>query len=179
MLIEKSRLDSIQENIIKLQRSVEDLKEGKISESSFTKKMKVVCTQHDNFQLQVHCRNHVVRIDEPQISAGDDTAMTPVEMLLCSYASCLEVSWLVYASVFDAKIDSIAVEIEGEMDRRYTLGKDEFPARYNKINVVFKIKSVEKMERLNHILERVQKTCGVGGSLHPDIEKKFSIMLID
>ena len=179
MLIEKSRLDIIQENARKLQRSVEDLKEGKIAESSFTKKMKVVCTQQENFQLHVQCRNHIVRIDEPQINAGDDTAMTPVEMLLCSYASCLEVSWLVYASVFAAKIDSIATEIEGEMDRRYTLGKDEFPARYNKINVVFKIKSKESIERLNHILERVQKTCGVGGSLHPDIEKSYSIEMID
>ena len=93
--------------------------------------------------------------------------------------SCLEVSWLVYASVFDAKIDSIAVEIEGEMDRRYTLGKDEFPARYNKISVIFKIKSKEPMKKLEHILGRVQKTCGVGGSLHPDIEKIFSIELVD
>ena len=53
MLIEKSRLDIIQENARKLQHSVKELKEGKIPKNSFTKKMKVVCTQQNNFQLQV------------------------------------------------------------------------------------------------------------------------------
>ena len=77
MLIEKSRLDTIQKNAINLQRSMEDLKENKISESSFIKEMKVVCTQRKNFQLQVQCRNHIVHIDEPYLNAGGDTAITP------------------------------------------------------------------------------------------------------
>lgn len=179
MLIEKSRLDPIQENARKLQHTIEAWRKDEISEDVFMKKTKVVCSQQKNFQLQVQCREHMVHIDEPQLNGGDDTAITPVEMLLCAYASCLEVSWIVYASVFDAKVDSITVEIEGEMDRRYILGKKEYPARYNKIDVVFNIKSEESMKKLNHILERVQKTCGVGGSLHPDIEKTFSIRLID
>ncbi len=179
MLIEKSRLERIQKNSLKLQHSIHDLNEGKSPEISFMKRMKVVCIQNQNFQIQVLCRDHIVLIDERQANGGDNSAMEPVEMLLCAYASCLEVSWLVYASVFDAKIDSITVEVDGEIDRRYKLGKDDFPARYNRIDVVFKIKSSETTKKLEHILDRVQKTCGVGGSLHPDIEKTFSIRLID
>ena len=63
------------------------------------------------------------------------------------------------------------------MDKRYKLGKDDFPVQFTKINVVSILKSSEKLEKLEHIFDRVQRTCGVGGISSPRYRKNILIQI--
>ena len=180
MLLNSDRLKKIQSNVLNLQKLKKSLSpmEKEQTDAQFIKTTKVTCSQTENFQLQTQCRDHTLKIDEPLSNGGDNTAMTPVEMLLCAYAGCLEVSWIIYAEMFKAKIAGVSVEINGDLDMRYVLGLEEFPPRYSSIAATFKVVSNDSMHKMEKILERVKKTCCVGGSISSEIRKTFTINLV-
>ena len=79
--------------------------------------------------------------------------------------------------MFKAKIKSVSVEISGDFDMQYVLGLNDFPPRYKGIDVTFKVVSDDSMRKMEKILEHVERTCGVGVSLHSEISKRFAIDL--
>jgi uncharacterized OsmC-like protein len=146
-------------------------------------KIQVKCQQIKNYQVSTICRGHTTIYDEPVNDGGDDQALTPIESLLSALASCIEISWLTYLSIFKIKIERISVEVEGTLDIRYILCKaDEFPPRYQSIKIVSYIVAGEvelKRKKIMRVFERVKATCGVGGSLHPAITKDYQIEIIE
>ncbi|MHA1718476.1 MAG: OsmC family protein [Promethearchaeota archaeon] len=133
----------------------------------------VTCSQIQNFQLQATAGEHIVKLDEPHNIAGDNTAMNAVQMLISAFASCLETNWLFYITAYKLEVKDVSVSVSALIDRRYSLGLT--PARLKSMVITSKLISNETREKIEHIGEKAKKTCVVGGSLHPDIEKIYKI----
>lgn len=175
MLVEPSRITLMKKNFTKLRKIHEKARKSPEStnNSHFEVNYHVTCSQIKNFQLQATAGEHAVTLDEPHNIAGDNTAMNAVQMLLSAFASCYETNWLFYITAYNLDVEDISVSISAVIDRRYSLGVT--PARLKSMVITSKLISNETREKIEHIGEKAKKTCVVGGSLHPDIEKIYKI----
>ncbi len=57
----------------------------------------VACYDVDGLAHRVVTRGHTVMVDEPESAGGNDTGMTPVELLLGAVTSCTAITIQLYA----------------------------------------------------------------------------------
>lgn len=69
-------------------------------------------------------RRFTVMVDEPDLLGGVDGAPNPLEVLLSALAGCVTAGIATNAAMFEVPIDSIAVELEADIDARGMLGQD-------------------------------------------------------
>lgn len=116
-----------------------------------------------NLQVQVSARKFSLLIDEPEQNGGENKGMSPVEMLLGSIGACQAVTAKIYAEFYQIPVESLSVEVEGEMDPDGFSGAD--PAvrpGFQKIRSVFRIKSSAPKAQLAQLIKMVEKRCPVG-----------------
>ncbi len=117
-------------------------------------------------------------MDEPLESAGDNTAPTPVQLLLAAYAGCMEITWLTVCTMHQLNVSKVEITITATRDRRFILGgNNPISARFTDLTIVFKFETSEKLDKLKRLLKKVEQLCPVGSSLHPDIKKKYHFEL--
>ena len=153
-------------------------KEQTQEEKAFLGKFALESVQKKNLQISVSTRNFTITIDEPPASGGDDIAPSPVEVLLAAFAGCLHVNWVIYLSFAKIEVEHLKVKMESGLDMRYVLTTPEYPPRLKNVKIITEIKSDASMKKLEHVLEKVKRTCPVGGSLHPDITREYIIKKI-
>ncbi len=173
MLVEPARIAKMKKSFTELQKK--NLQDSKDS-TPFEVKYEVTSTQIENFQLNATTDKHSVKLDEPLNIAGDDTAMNAVQMLISAFASCLETNWLFYITAYKLKVENVSVHISAVIDRRYSLGVT--PARVKSFIITSRLVTEEDIDTVKKIAEKAKKTCVVGGSIHPDIEKTYKFELI-
>ena len=137
----------------------------------------VVAEQEENAAVRVKAitakQTYQFRTDEPHVNGGDETAPTPVHTLVGALSACLETNWIYYTSFAKLDVESIKVEVHATIDRRFILGREEFPARLKSIFVKSFISTNEPKHKFNHVFQKVRNLCPVGGSLHPKINLSF------
>jgi uncharacterized OsmC-like protein len=94
----------------------------------------------------------VVDADEPEISAGGDSAPNPMEYVLHSLAGCLTSTMVYHAAVQGIKIESVESSLEGDMDVRGMLGlSGEVRKGYNHVRVRMRVKSAASAATLKEL----------------------------
>ena len=120
----------------------------------------------ENLQLEVSARDFTIRVDEPETSGGDNTGMSPVELLLGSLAACQSITALAFANFYGIASEDLRVEIEGEMDPDGFSGMDPtVRPGFQSIRSTFHVKSSAPKVQLQQLLKMVEKQCPVGDSL--------------
>ena len=170
MLVEPARIAQMKKNFTELQKR--NL-QNSMDTTPFETIYEVTSTQIENFQLNVVAGEHSAKLDEPLSIAGDNTAMNAVQMLVSAFASCLETNWLFYITAYKLEVEDVRVHISAVIDRRYSLGI--IPARVKSFVITSKLITEEPMDKSEKIAEKAKKTCVVGGSIHPDIERIYRI----
>ncbi|MHA1512225.1 MAG: OsmC family protein [Promethearchaeota archaeon] len=173
MLVEPARIAQMKKNFTELQKK--NL-QNSMDTTPFETKYEVTSTQIENFQLNVIAGEHSAKLDEPLSIAGDNTAMNAVQMLISAFASCLETNWLFYITAYKLEVEDVRVHISAVIDRRYSLGIT--PARVKSFVITSKLVTKEPLDKIEKIAEKAKKTCVVGGSIHPDIERIYNIELL-
>ncbi|QEE15848.1 OsmC family protein [Promethearchaeum syntrophicum] len=178
MLIESARIAKMKKNFTELKKIHNEINHSDrlnktIDSTPFETKYEVTSTQIENFQLSVIAGEHSAKLDEPLSIAGDNTAMNAVQMLISAFASCLETNWLFYITAYNLNVKDVRVHISALIDRRYSLGI--IPARVKSFVITSKLITEEPMEKIEKIAEKAKKTCVVGGSIHPEIERIYHI----
>ena len=184
MLVEPARIALMKKNFTELQKIHNETNDSNHSNNSkhsensidttlFETKYEVTSTQIENFQLNVIAGEHSAKLDEPLSIAGDNTAMNAVQMLISAFASCLETNWLFYITANKLNVEDVRVHISAVIDRRYSLGVT--PARVKSFVITSKLITDEPLDKIEKIGEKAKKTCVVGGSIHPDIERIYRI----
>jgi uncharacterized OsmC-like protein len=80
--------------------------------------------------------------DQPVLTAGHDTAPTPVEYVLHALASCLTTTMVYHASVQGIEINSVESSLEGDMDVHGFFGlSDDVAKGYKKVRVKMQVSS--------------------------------------
>jgi len=180
MLVESARIAKMKKNFTELKKihdetNNSDQLKKTIDSTPFETKYEVTSTQIENFQLNVIAGEHSAKLDEPLSIAGDNTAMNAVQMLISAFASCLETNWLFYITAYKLNVEDVRVHISAVIDRRYSLGVT--PARVKSFVITSKLITEEPIDKIEKIAEKAKKTCVVGGSIHPDIERVYRIEL--
>lgn len=101
-------------------------------------------------------------IDEHPELGGKNAGPNPVELLLVALGTCQEIMYSAYASVMGINLDSVKVDLKGEINLNGMLGLDETtPAGFNKITFKTNIESSADEETLMNLIDAVEKHCPV------------------
>lgn len=114
----------------------------------------------------VKARNFEMIVDEPPSLGGDDKGANPVEYVLAALAGCLNVVGNLVAKEMGIKIDSIQMDISGDLNPAKFQGKsDAERAGYKKIQVAMKVKSDADEETLAKWKKAVEARCPVSDNI--------------
>jgi putative redox protein len=110
-----------------------------------TRAMRAVARQRENFTHDVKVGDHVITVDEPQDSGGDDLGPSPQELLAASLASCTAVTMEMYAQRKGWDTRGLSV------DCRYTPAERGCPTRFELVLKMPAQLDAEQIERLQVI----------------------------
>lgn len=132
----------------------------------YEKTYKVSATRVGDLEVCVEARGHKITIDEPVKQGGTDKGMNPVELLLGSIASCVTLTTAIYADAMGIKIDSISVDVEGDMDSAGFMGYAKIRPGYSQIRTHVHIQSPSDPEMVQQLIDMVEIRCPVEDSVH-------------
>jgi putative redox protein len=118
---------------------------------------------------QVRSFSPMIIDDRPELG-GKNAGPNPVELLLVALGTCQEIMYSAYASVMGIHLDSVKVDLKGDIDLNGMLGLDEkTPAGFTKISFKTNIESNADEETLMNLIEAVEKHCPVMDTILRDV----------
>ena len=113
----------------------------------------------DQAGSRVESPEFVIAGDEPEEILGERTAPNAVELLLSALGSCLSVGYAANAAAMGIELDSLRIEMEGDVDLRGFLALDEsVRPGYDSIQCTVSIASDADSEALETLREHVEST---------------------
>ncbi len=85
-------------------------------------KMKVSAKMSAGFSTQINC-SHPFIIDQPKMAGGNDEGPNPLEIFLSSLPACICAIGRIIANQRRIKLRGIEVEVEGDIDKDFLMGK--------------------------------------------------------
>ncbi len=114
------------------------------------------------FRSEVSIREHKLTVDEPAALGGTDAGPNPVELVLAALGTCQEITYRAYATAMGIPLESVSVELEGDIDLRGFFAVDEsVRSGYRNIRAVVRIKSDASDADLQKLREIVNAHCPV------------------
>jgi len=121
------------------------------------------------FKSEATSRQFTAQVDMPCGLCGEDTAISPLEMVLQAYGACLSVGYAMHCAARGIKLQKLKINIEGEVDLPGFLGlkapehlnMDSLPG-YKFIKVDVKMKAEADDKTLQEIHQQVVSTAPVG-----------------
>ncbi|MDK8183321.1 OsmC family protein [Paenibacillus sp. UMB4589-SE434] len=115
--------------------------------------------------VKAQSRNFEITLDEPKYLGGTDTAMNPVELLLCALGACQSIVARVYAPKFNIELEEFRVEVEGDLDTDGFMNKSDVRRGYSDIRYNIHVKSNAALEQVEEFVQFIERTCPVGDSI--------------
>ncbi|MFD9897015.1 OsmC family protein [Mesorhizobium sp. NPDC059025] len=116
----------------------------------------------DGFRSNVAIRQFSVAVDEPPALAGQDTAPNPVEYILAALGSCQEITYRLYADALGIPLDSVSVQLSGDIDLRGFFDVDpEVRPGYQRISAEVHLDSPAPEADIARLKETVDRHCPV------------------
>jgi len=114
------------------------------------------------FRSEVSIREHKLTVDEPAALGGTDAGPNPVELVLAALGTCQEITYRAYATAMGIPLESVSVELEGDIDLRGFFAVDEsVRSGYRNIRAIVRIKSDASDADLQKLREVVNAHCPV------------------
>jgi len=114
--------------------------------------------------------------DEPPTLGGGNTAPNPVEQLLSALGNCLAVGYAANASVAGITIDSLRIDVSGEIDLHVFLGLSEGHAGFDSITARVTLESSAARDQLEDLHAKVQASSPVGHTLTRGVPVEFTLV---
>lgn len=111
-------------------------------------------------------RQFTFLVDEPNELGGEDLAANPVEYLLAAYAGCINVVINLIAKELDVQLNSIKINIDGDLDAARLLGHStkERPG-FQSLNVHIDFETNAPQERIDLLFNSLKQRCPVSDNL--------------
>lgn len=117
-------------------------------------------------------------VDEPADLAGTNTGPTPVELLLVSLGTCQEIVYSLYANMMGIELESVTVDLKGQLDVRGLFGIDEtVPPGYQKITFETRITSNADAEDIQKLIRIVEARCPTMDTLRRPVDVAGNVFL--
>jgi len=113
-----------------------------------------------------NARHFTITVDEPHALGGNDDAPNPVEYILAGYAGCLNVVIHIVAKELHVKINSLKIEISGDIDPAKLLGtSSDNRAGFLSLRVDIDLDSEADEIILALLFKQVKERCPVNDNL--------------
>jgi putative redox protein len=124
--------------------------------------MNVTIRHLDGVRFSAEARGHQIVVDQPRDNKGEDTGMTPPELLLASLGSCAAYYALEYLRARQLPTNGVSVQVEAE--------KAKAPARLGRFTVRVYVPELDA--RHQEGIQRAIRGCIVHNTLHghPEID---------
>lgn len=117
-------------------------------------------------------------VDEPAELGGTNTGPNPVELLLVALGACQEIAYSLFAPMMGIELDSVAIELKGQIDLRGAFGVDEsVPAGFQKIWYETRIESKADPQAIQRLIRMVESGCPTLDTLKRPMEIVGSVLL--
>lgn len=105
-----------------------------------------------------HDKTHLIEGDEPAILLGTDCASNAAEALLHALGACLNASFIYHATDQGIAIESLEIELAGNVDINGFLGlSEEIRNGFESIDVAFYVKSDAPREKIEELCQFAQQ----------------------
>jgi uncharacterized OsmC-like protein len=119
----------------------------------------------EGVRVDVAIRNHRLVADEPAELGGGDAGPNPVELILAGLGSCLTVLAALFAPHHDVVLEDFSVDVEGDLDPDGFQELADVRPGFLDIRYRFTVKSSSPSERVEALLEHIQRVCPVKDTL--------------
>lgn len=117
-------------------------------------------------------------VDEPPNMGGNDAGMNPVELLLTSLGACQGILYSLYAHTMGIELDSVVVDLKGQLDVRGVFGVDpSVPAGYQTITFETRITSQEDAATIAEFVRIVEARCPTLDTLKRPVDVTGKVFL--
>jgi len=118
------------------------------------------------FATEIKTSSHSFIIDQPKAAGGNDEGPNPLEIFLSSIAGCICAIGQIIARQERLAVESIYVEVTGELDKDFLMGKtEEGRAGFTKITSIVDIKGNLSDEQKKEFLEKIEKRCPIADNI--------------
>lgn len=142
-------------------------------------KVKAEAKLLEGVKVKAKARNFEVTADEPEELGGTDTAMNPVELLLCSLGACQSIAARTFAKKLGVNFKDFWVEVEGELNTDGFMGKEGVRPGFSEIRYHFHIDTEEPREKVEKFVKYLEEHCPVGDSLANGVTLKLASLNIE
>jgi uncharacterized OsmC-like protein len=104
---------------------------------------------------QEHKKNHTIGSDEPEGILGDDSAISPSEMMLTTLASCLSVGYAANAAAMGIDLKEVSFEITAHGDLQGFMNLNNMRPGLTDIQVKTHIKADAPADKLKELHDYV------------------------
>jgi uncharacterized OsmC-like protein len=119
----------------------------------------------NGMQVETSARGFKFNLDEPADLGGTDTAMNPVEALLCALGACQSIVAAAFARAQRFKFEEISIELEGDLDPDGFMGKANVRNGFQEIRYTMHFKTQESREKAEAFANFIESRCPVGDCL--------------
>ena len=119
----------------------------------------------DGLQVETESRGFKIIMDEPRDLGGTNTAMAPVEALLCALGACQAIVASAFAKSQKFVFEELYVELEGDLDPDGFLGLADVRNGFQEIRYKIHFKTKESQEKTEAFAKFVESRCPVGDCL--------------
>jgi uncharacterized OsmC-like protein len=118
------------------------------------------------FATEIKTSSHTFIIDQPKAAGGNDEGPNPLEIFLSSIAGCICAIGQIIARQERLEINSIYVDVTGELDKDFLMGKtEEGRAGFTKITANVDIDGNLNYEQKKELLEKIEKRCPIADNI--------------
>ncbi len=115
-----------------------------------------------NLKVETKIRDKfTINMDEPTSLGGEDSGPNPVEVVLASLIGCLGIVISIVAKERNIPINNLEIYAEGDLNPEGFMGNPEVRAGYQEVRVRIKIDSPLEREKLQELLQLVERRCPV------------------
>ncbi len=133
----------------------------------------------EGLQVETNSRGFKILMDEPEDLGGTDTAMNPVEAVLCALGACQTIVACAFAPAHDFKFEEFHVELEGDLDPDGFMGLADVRSGFQEIRFAMHFKTNEPKEKVEAFAKFIEDTCPVGDCLSNGVKLILSGVVID
>lgn len=129
--------------------------------------------------VKARSRNFEITIDEPKSMGGTDTAMNPVEVVLCALGACQSIVARAYARKFNIQLEQFWVELEGDLDTDGFMNKSDVRRGYSEIRYNIHVKSNASYEQVEQFVQFIERTCPVGDTISAPVRLVLNGIILE
>lgn len=119
----------------------------------------------EGLQVETDSRGFKFLLDEPEDLGGTNTAMNPVEALLCALGACQAIVVGAFAAAQNFTYEEFHVDLEGDLDPDGFMGLADVRNGFQEIRFTMHFKTNESQEKTEAFSEYIERTCPVGDCL--------------